>query len=160
MPRPRRWRRVWFEPTATYFKPAGIPLAGLGETILTVEEFEAIRLIDFQGLEQVQAAKKMNISQPTFSRLLETARKKIADALVNGKAIKIQGGRYQMVTPNIERFEQGMGVGRGFGGGRRAMGPPTVCVCSACGNRQPKIRGIPCAQTRCQKCGALMVRGD
>lgn len=67
----------------------------LEETILTVDEFEAIRLKDFLNLEQGEAAKKMNISQPTFHRLLLEARKKIADAIVNGKAIRIEGGNYK-----------------------------------------------------------------
>jgi len=95
MPRPRLCRRVWFEPNVTYFKPAGIPVRELEEIILTVDEFEAIRLKDLEGLEQEEAAKKMNISQPTFFRLLDSARKKIADAMVNGKAIRIEGGKYK-----------------------------------------------------------------
>jgi predicted DNA-binding protein (UPF0251 family) len=96
MPRPRRCRRVWLEPNVTYFKPAGIPVRELEEVVLTVDEFEAIRLKDLEGLEQEEAAKKMNISQPTFFRLLDSARKKIADAMVNGKAIKIEGGSYKL----------------------------------------------------------------
>jgi predicted DNA-binding protein (UPF0251 family) len=96
MPRPRLCRRVKFEPETTYFKPAGIPLRKLEEVVLTVDEFEAIRLKDLEGLEQEEAAKKMNISQPTFFRLLDSARKKIADAIVNGKAIKIEGGSYKL----------------------------------------------------------------
>jgi len=96
MPRPRRCRRVWLEPNITYFKPAGIPVRELEEVVLTVDEFEAIRLKDLEGLEQEEAAKKMNISQPTFFRLLNSARKKIADAIVNGKAIKIEGGSYKL----------------------------------------------------------------
>ena len=91
MPRPRRCRRVWFEPNITYFKPARVPLRHLEEVIVTVDEFESIRLKDLEELDQTEAAKKMNISQPTFFRLLNSARKKIADAVVNGKAIKIEG---------------------------------------------------------------------
>jgi predicted DNA-binding protein (UPF0251 family) len=68
----------------------------LEESILTVDEFEAVRLKDLEGLDEVDAAKKMNISQPTFNRLLSSARKKIADAIVNGKAIKIFGGPYRL----------------------------------------------------------------
>jgi predicted DNA-binding protein (UPF0251 family) len=67
----------------------------LEEVILSVEEFEAVRLKDLEGLEQEQCAKKMNISQPTFHRLVLSARKKIADAIVNGKAIKIEGGNFK-----------------------------------------------------------------
>ncbi|MEM5782584.1 MAG: DUF134 domain-containing protein [Candidatus Aenigmatarchaeota archaeon] len=94
MPRPRICRRVFFEPNITYFKPAGVPIRKLEEVVLTVDEFEAIRLKDLEGLEQEEAAKKMNISQPTFFRLLDSGRKKIANAIVNGKAIKIEGGVY------------------------------------------------------------------
>jgi predicted DNA-binding protein (UPF0251 family) len=96
MPRPRRCRRVWFEPNVTYFKPAGVRMIDLEESILTVDEFEAVRLKDLEGFNEVDAAKKMNISQPTFNRLLSSARKKIADAIVNGKAIKIFGGPYKL----------------------------------------------------------------
>lgn len=72
-------------------------MINLEESILTVDEFEAIRLKDLLGLEQEECAKKMNISQPTFHRLISTARKKIADAIVNGKAIKIYGGNFYMM---------------------------------------------------------------
>jgi len=97
MPRPRRLRRVHFSPDVTYFKPAGVPMRTLEESVLTVEELEAVRLKDLLELDQDQAAKKMNISQPTFHRLLLSARKKIADALVNGKAIKVEGGVYKLM---------------------------------------------------------------
>ncbi|MCD6590899.1 MAG: DUF134 domain-containing protein [Candidatus Aenigmarchaeota archaeon] len=105
MPRPRIPRRVWFQPGFTYFKPVGVPLANILEVIITVDEMEAIRLKDYEGLDQVKAAKRMGISQPTFQRIYESARRKIADALVNGKAIRIEGGHYTF-------------VGRGFGRGR------------------------------------------
>jgi len=96
MVRPRLCRRVRFNPDVTYFKPRGIPLKELEEIILHVDEFEAIRLKDLEGLEQEECAKKMNISQPTFHRLVLSARKKIADAIINGKAIKIEGGNYKL----------------------------------------------------------------
>jgi len=95
MVRPRLCRRVRFNPNITYFKPRGIPLNELKEINLQVEEFEAIRLKDLEGLEQEECAKKMGISQPTFHRLILSARKKVADAIVNGKAIKIEGGDYK-----------------------------------------------------------------
>ena len=96
MVRPNICRRVNLEPNTTYFKPRGIPLVELEEVILHVDEFEAVRLKDLDGLEQEECAKKMNISQPTFHRLVLSARKKIADAIVNGKAIKIEGGNYKI----------------------------------------------------------------
>jgi predicted DNA-binding protein (UPF0251 family) len=88
---------VALEPEITYFKPRGIPLRELEEVILTVDEFEAIRLKDLENFEQENCANKMNISQPTVHRLILSARKKIADAIVNGKAIRINGGNYKKI---------------------------------------------------------------
>jgi predicted DNA-binding protein (UPF0251 family) len=96
MGRPFLWRRVSFLPPITYFKPAGIPLASLAEVHLLVEEAEAIRLKDLEGLEQEECAQKMSISRTTFSRILDSGRQKIADALHNGKAIRIEGGNFEM----------------------------------------------------------------
>ena len=96
MPRPPKCRRVAFLPNVTYFKPAGIPLRDLEEVQLSVEEAEAIRLKDLEGLEQEEGAERMNISRPTFQRVLASARQKIADALLNGKAISIEGGSFEM----------------------------------------------------------------
>lgn len=90
MPRPCKQRRVRGNPNSYYFKPAGIPKRELEELVLTIEEFEAIRLKDFLGLDQDLCAQKMEISQPTFHRLILSARQKISDAIVNGKAIKIE----------------------------------------------------------------------
>ena len=96
-PRPTKTRRVDFNPSATYFKPAGIPLRSLEEVIITFEEMEALRLKDFEGIEQIEASNKMKISQPTFFRVLKSARKKVSEALTEGKAIKIEGGNYSLV---------------------------------------------------------------
>ena len=93
--RPRRLRRVRFQPEATFFKPAGVPLRDLEEIIISIDELEAIRLKNLEELNQNKAAEKMKISQPTFNRLLISARKKITDALENGKAIKLEGGDYE-----------------------------------------------------------------
>lgn len=97
--RPPKWRHVEFVPDITYFKPAGVPLRQLEEVVLTVEELEAIRLKDLEGLEQEPCAERMNISRPTFVRIINTARRKLAEALVKGKAIRIEGGNYQFVQP-------------------------------------------------------------
>jgi len=96
MVRPRLCRRILAEPNVTYFKPQGIPMRELEEVVLSVEEFEAVRLKDLEGLEQEECARKMKISQPTFHRLVLSARKKIAEAIVKGKAIQIQGGNYRL----------------------------------------------------------------
>lgn len=89
MPRPCKRRRVKGRPNSNHFKPAGIPAKDLQEVELTLDEFEAVRLIDFQKTPQEQASKKMQVSQPTLSRILQSARNKIADALITGKSIKI-----------------------------------------------------------------------
>lgn len=96
MPRPRKCRRVAFVPGTTYFKPAGIPLRELDENLITIDEIEAIRLKDIEDLEQEQCAVEMGISRATLQRILESGRKKIADALINGKAMKIQGGTFEV----------------------------------------------------------------
>lgn len=101
MPRPRKCRRVAFMPGVNYFKPAGIPLRFLTEVCLSLEEAESIRLKDIEDLEQQQCAEKMGISRPTFQRVLASARKKIADALLNGKAIRIDGGNYEAVALHL-----------------------------------------------------------
>jgi predicted DNA-binding protein (UPF0251 family) len=89
-------------PQANYYKPRGIPLSVLEEVILTVDEFEAIRLTDLEGLYQADAAEKMNISRQTLGRILESAHKKIADALVNGKALLIKGGPIEITAASPE----------------------------------------------------------
>ena len=96
MARPFKCRRVAFMPGVTYFKPAGIPLRALEEVQLSIEEAEAIRLKDLEGLEQEEGAERMNVSRPTFQRVLASARQKMADALLNGKAIRIEGGNFEM----------------------------------------------------------------
>lgn len=89
MPRPCRRRRVRGRPNSFYFKPAGVKMKEIGETVLSMAEFEAIRLVDFESIEQGEAGKRMEVSQPTLSRILKSARKKISEAIVKGKAIKI-----------------------------------------------------------------------
>jgi predicted DNA-binding protein (UPF0251 family) len=96
MSRPFKCRRVCFLPGTTYFKPAGIPLRMLTENQLTVEEMEAIRLRDLEHLEQKECAQKMDISRPTFQRVLTSARRKIADSLMAGKALRIEGGNFEL----------------------------------------------------------------
>jgi len=96
MSRPFKCRRVAFVPGVTYFKPAGIPLRSLQEVRLSLEEAEALRLKDLEGLDQEQGAAKMNVSRPTFQRVLASARKKMADALLNGKALRIEGGNFEI----------------------------------------------------------------
>jgi predicted DNA-binding protein (UPF0251 family) len=89
MPRPRLCRRIEFNPNITYFKPQGVPMRELEIVELTTEEVEALRLRNTEDLEQEEAAKKMNTSQSTFQRILSSAYKKITEAIIEGKAIKI-----------------------------------------------------------------------
>ena len=90
MPRKKCFRHVTGNPKVTYYKPAGIPLRELDEVVLTMDEFEAIRLADLEKHYQEQAAEKMQISRQTFGRILTEAHQKIAEALVHGKAVKIE----------------------------------------------------------------------
>jgi predicted DNA-binding protein (UPF0251 family) len=135
-------------PHSDYFKPRGIPLSVLEEVVLAVDEFEAIRLADLEGLYQEQAAKKMNVSRQTFGRIIESAHKKVAEALVQGKALRIEGGEFEMASMrrftcsecqhswelpygtgrpencpscksgNIHRAQEDSGYARGFGKGQ------------------------------------------
>jgi len=132
MPRPRHCRRVAEEPRRNRFKPAGIPVRTLEEVIMSIDEFEAIRLADLEGLYQEEASAKMNISRQTFGRILESARRKLADTIINGKALLIEGG--EIVMSNMRKFrcfnckykwEEPYGTGR----------PQT---CPECGSRNLK----------------------
>lgn len=92
MVRPRLQRRVSGEFSATWFKPAGIPVRELETVCLTFDELEAVRLTDLEELYQADAALKMNVSRQTLGNIVKSAHKKIAEALIKGKAIKIEGG--------------------------------------------------------------------
>ena len=102
MARPKRCRRIADLPGATVFEPAGVPARSLVEIVLTVDEFEALRLADYEGLYQKQAAERMGISRPTFGRIVEAARRKVAWALVEGGVLRIEGGVVAM--PRIRSF--------------------------------------------------------
>ena len=98
MARPTKWRKVEFMPYVQYFAPSNIDADVLQENVMRIEELEAIRLKDLIRMEQEECAEKMEVSRQTFQRILNVAREKIADSLVNGKAIRIEGGKY---TRNI-----------------------------------------------------------
>ncbi|MEW5910097.1 MAG: DUF134 domain-containing protein [Thermodesulfobacteriota bacterium] len=91
MGRPKKNRCVLFEPNVMYFKPRGVPLSMLEEVTLSMDELEALRLADYDQLYQEAAALKMKISRQTFGRIVESARKKVAEALTTGKALRIEG---------------------------------------------------------------------
>ena len=90
MPRPRIPRCLRFNPDVIYFKPQGIPLRMLEEVVLRADELEALKLYEVDCLEQTQVAEKMKISQPTFARILGSGQKKVAEAIIKGKAIRIE----------------------------------------------------------------------
>ena len=98
--RPKKPRWVKCEPDERCFRPKCKPLKELEGVNLSLDEFEAIRLCDLRGLNQEETAKRMKVHRSTISRILESARGKIADALVNVKAIKIQGGCCKIVKEN------------------------------------------------------------
>lgn len=102
MARPTKWRKIENVPNIPYFVPSEIDIEEVPKNILKLEELEAIRLKDLEGLEQSGCAEKMQVSRPTFQRILISAREKIADSLVNGKAIHIEGGNF---TRNICRVK-------------------------------------------------------
>lgn len=96
MPRPFCHRRIAGQPAASIFKPVGIPMTELDEVVMTLDEFEAVRLADLGQLYHERAAEQMAVSRPTFSRIIESAHAKIADAIVHGKALRIEGGPVQV----------------------------------------------------------------
>lgn len=92
MPRPTCRKRIAFQPKAVFFKPAGIPLGVVQEVVIGQDEVEAMRLKNLLGFPQEEAANQMGVSQPTFHRLINAAHQKITDAIINGKALRIEGG--------------------------------------------------------------------
>ena len=127
MPRPKKIKLVHgmpFPDNRVMFKPAGIPTNRLELILLNVDEFEAMRLVDLEGKAQGDAASLMKVSQPTISRILNQGRKKVADAIANGKALRIEGGRFKFAYT-------------GFGCKQcreqwPAEGPGTPASCPAC----------------------------
>jgi len=107
MPRPKKTRFVSAYPTIAAFVPQGMPLSG--EVCMSIEELEAIRLSDFENLDQETAAGMMEVSRHTFGRILADARNKIAEALVTGKVLKIAGGAYELRGAGRHRHRRGRG---------------------------------------------------
>jgi uncharacterized protein len=106
MTRPKYCRKIDCAPGVTYFKPKGIPASLLEEVRLTLDEFESVRLADLDGLYQDQAAARMNVSRQTFGRIIDSARRKIADVLIHGKALKIEGGQVEIADAKRVRCEK------------------------------------------------------
>ena len=127
MPRPTKPRWVEFVPTITYFKPAGVRMRDLEEVSLGVDEVEALRLKDLLDYEQEDCAKRMNLAQSTFQRILAGARQKVSKALIEGKALRIEGGNFLVSKP--------------------------VLVCKECGLEWPDQRSGT-KPVRCPSCGS------
>jgi predicted DNA-binding protein (UPF0251 family) len=102
MPRPKKCRNIKCQPNSYYFKPRAIPLVDLEEVILSIDEFEAIRLADHKGLYHDAAAAEMKISRATFGRILKQGRGKVAEALIKGKALKIEA----LSPPGLHKDKQ------------------------------------------------------
>jgi uncharacterized protein len=133
--RPCKPRFVSGEPAIDFFKPRGIPLSELQQERLSVEELEALRLTDIAGLYQEDAAERMEVSRPTFQRVLKSAREKVARCLVEGKALGIEGGNYVL------------------GGDERTF------ECRSCEHswKEPWGSGARACETSCPECGAATV---
>ena len=127
MARPQCPRQVGCAPRCRIFKPAGIPRTELDEVRLQLDELEALRLADLEGRNHEHAAETMGVSRATFGRVLENARRKVAEALTQSKAILIEGGNVEMM--NERTF-----------------------ACTQCGNRwnEPRGTGRPAACPKCQ----------
>jgi len=156
------------------FKPFGIPMRDLESVKLLFEEYEAVRLADYLGLSQQESAQQMKVSRPTFTRVYEKARRTLATALVEGKALLIEGGNYQ-TNDCWNRCEQ---CSKLFVGSdakaacpfchkstvRRLSPDPCAtetngfCICTRCHARIAHVRGKPCRESQCPSCGASMVR--
>jgi predicted DNA-binding protein (UPF0251 family) len=152
-------RHIGFKPTAGFFKPAGVPACALQQVTLTLDEVEALRLADLNGLYQEQAAEQMKISRPTFARIVEEARRKVAEALIHGKALRLEGGVVRMKgeteMPNRDRPgpagpQQGVGQGPCGCGQRRGR-----TAGGAAFGRCHRRHGLPadppaCAESQCK----------
>ncbi len=139
--RPVNCRSVEGLPKVTCFMPEGISPAKLENVVLSIDEVEAIRLADKLGLYQVEAAGRMKVSRQTFGRIVQSARRKVAEALVDGKTICIEGGNFQHVCPD-----------------RPVVEGENLCVCLYCGFEKPHIDGVPCRTELCPTCNKPLIR--
>ncbi|MBN2379116.1 DUF134 domain-containing protein [candidate division WOR-3 bacterium] len=113
MPRPRKYRFIQGEFGIGYFGPKGIPMSEMEQVVLSQEEVEALRLVDLGGMYHEQAAEIMGVSRPTFGRVLQSARSKLTDALINGKSVRVEGGSYMIGARHSGcRYWKGQGRNR------------------------------------------------
>ena len=142
MARPQKERRVENLPPLTHYKPVGIPLQDIEEIILTIEEMEAIRLVDIEQLDQAAAAESMEISRPTFHRIINLAHQKIASALWQGQALRVDGGKFRIAHQCKTDLRH--------------------CFCHTCGHKWtvPHGTGQRCYDLSCPACQAFTVSRD
>ena len=141
MTRPRKSLNVTNPPLIEGFSPLGVTVADKEPVILLFEEYEAFRLLDYEGMTQFQAAEQLDVSRPALTRIYEKARRTIAEAFVEGKAIKIL-----TMSGNPEKPEQPKNE------------ESDSCVCVHCNTRVPHMPGVPCRQSSCPECGKPMIR--
>ena len=138
--RPTHCRNINEMPRITCFKQEGVPLEELQSIVLTLDELESIRLADKEGLYQADAAMRMNVSRPTFGRILASAHKIVAEAIVDGKQLCIHGGVIRSLCDSIPTDR------------------PDICICPECGLELPHRKGEPCRESSCPHCGASLKR--
>lgn len=175
MPRPRRKRTVANPPAVDGFKPFGVPISDLEPVVLLYEEYESIRLVDYEGLVQEEASRRMKVSRPTLTRIHEKAIKSIAKAFVEGKAIFIEGGDYhsdnywyrclKCQKLNVSPKESNQCIYCGSKNMKRLNEMDTysdndngICICVHCGVEIPHKKKQPCRETDCPGCGKKMMR--
>lgn len=129
MARPVKWRKVCCLPESNKFGPLDSPADAKNHVIMTVDEYETIRLIDLEGFTQEECATQMNIARSTVQGIYIEARKKLAESLVNGKVLLIEGGEYRLCEG------LGNGCGRGCHRHMRAQNQKVVCSRSIRGKR-------------------------
>lgn len=177
MPRPKRNRKMGLPPAMVGFKPFGIPFSKLESVELLFDEYESLRLADYLDLNQEEAAKKMGISRPTFTRIYDKARKTIAKAFAEGKVILIKGGSVEFEeewfrcntcdeTFNAHNEEAEScdscdsddisKITETNHDHEIKHDSPKVCYCISCGTQVEHKMGQPCRNTHCPKCGGTM----
>lgn len=188
MPRPKRHRMMNRPPAMKGLRPFGIPVNEIGTLTMLFEEYEALKLADYELLTQADAAQVMNISRPTFTRIYENARRIVARALAEGKAIEITGGNVLFAKNwykcndcyHLFDAERGHYIKHCNECGsdniysiaheleneskmqqeqqQGGMGAGGMCICLKCGAQKPHEDGVPCRDERCPNCGKPMFR--
>lgn len=176
MGRKKLERRICAPPVMSGFRPFGIPFLETEPVVLYLEEYEALRLADYESLSQVEAATRMGISRPTFTRVYDSALKSVAKAFAEGRAILIEGGSITC-TDNWYKCNSCQQVFATEGLVTscnecessdirlisRARGAPEedangCCICLKCGKKTPHTVGVPCHSILCEICGTPMIR--